>query len=119
MSKQQLSPRQSSYLQAYSDPASTTFGNAYKSAVSAGYSHQTARNITHLMPEWLSDNIGKLTVMGPDELMNELTRIIQDVEEPTVIRLKAIEMSMRAYSMMNRRTDPASNVVNISVDLSI
>jgi len=97
---QTLTPRQSTYLQAYSSADSPTFGNAYKSAISAGYSIQTARNFNHLKPEWLSENIGKLATMQPDELMRELTAIIQSNTEPTIIRLKAIEMTMRAYSML-------------------
>lgn|GEM_PF-6241179 len=41
-----LTPRQQSYIEGYTSPASATFGNSYRSARAAGYSDQTARNFT-------------------------------------------------------------------------
>lgn len=47
----------------YIDPTSESFSNAFRSAVRAGYSEEYALNITNLMPNWLSDFIGKDNTM--------------------------------------------------------
>ena len=38
---------------------SSDLGNALQSAVKAGYSQEYAENITSLMPDWLSESIGR------------------------------------------------------------
>jgi len=53
-----LTPQQELFLSSYTDPKSNTFGNALQSALKAMYSQEYAENITGLMPEWLSENIG-------------------------------------------------------------
>ena len=113
-----LTPRQSTYMQTYADPDSSTFGNSYKSALSAGYSNQTARNLSHLNPEWRSENIGQMAVISPDDIMRELTAIINNGAEPTIVRLKGIEMCMKAYSMMVQREEQKTEVVNLNLNLS-
>ncbi len=115
-----LTPRQSQYLHGYHDPASPTFGNSYQSALAAGYSIQTARNFNHLQPDWLSENIGQMatTAISPEQIMAELTAIINDDSEPTIIKLKAMEMTMKAYNMLLQRPDATPTVVTLNVDLS-
>lgn len=54
-----LDPRQISFLQFYTDPGSDTYANAKQSAIKAGFSEAYADNITHLLPQWLSDSIGQ------------------------------------------------------------
>jgi len=115
-----LTPRQSKYLHSYHDPSSPTFGNSYQSALSAGYSDQTARNFNHLQPEWLSENIGQMaiTAISPEQIMATLTAIINDGSEPTIIKLKAMEMTMKAYNMLAQRHDTKPTTVTLNVDLT-
>lgn len=114
-----LTPRQSTYLQAYADRNSASFGNAFRSALSAGYSEQTARNMNHLQPDWLSENIGQIgAVIQPEELMQQLTDVIRNEAEPTIIRLKATELAMKAYSMTKQRKDGIKGTVNVNIDLT-
>lgn len=54
--KELLDPRQALFLNAYIDPKSKTFGNAYQSALGAGYSENYATTITAKAPEWLEEN---------------------------------------------------------------
>lgn len=54
----ELTPQQQLFLSYYLDPKSETWSNAYQSAKKAGYAEEYAQNITHLMPDWLSDAIG-------------------------------------------------------------
>lgn len=53
-----LTPQQELFLANYTNPKSETFSNAYQSAKKAGYAEEYSQNITHEMPEWLSENIG-------------------------------------------------------------
>ena len=55
-----LTPQQELFLAEYVNPKSPNFGNAMQSALKAGYSKEYAENITHLMPDWLSENIGDM-----------------------------------------------------------
>lgn len=56
---QVVDPRQVAFLAAWADPASDTFSNALQSALKVGYSQEYAENITSLMPNWLSEAIGR------------------------------------------------------------
>ena len=58
-----LDPRQQDFLKYYIDRSSETFSNAYQSAIKAGYAEEYARNLTSLMPDWLSEFIDKLQRM--------------------------------------------------------
>jgi hypothetical protein len=62
-----LNPQQQLFFKAYTDPKSPTFGNALQSALSAGYKQEYAENITHLMPDWLSENLGKAKLVQKAE----------------------------------------------------
>jgi len=55
----ELSPQQINFLAYYTNPTSETFSNALQSALKAGYKQEYAENITALMPNWLSENIGR------------------------------------------------------------
>ncbi|MDB5175451.1 MAG: hypothetical protein JWM81_309 [Candidatus Saccharibacteria bacterium] len=115
-----LTPRQSKYLHGYHDPSSSTFGNSYQSAIAAGYSVQTARNFNHLQPDWLSEKIGQMatTAISPEQIMATLTAIINDDSEPTIIKLKAMEMTMKAYNMLAQRHEGTPATVTLNIDLT-
>ncbi|MGH7195183.1 MAG: hypothetical protein ACREGA_00165 [Candidatus Saccharimonadales bacterium] len=118
MKTKDLTPRQNAYMQAYVSPDSPSFGNSYQSARTAGYRDQTARNLMHLNPEWLSDNIGQIVAIQPDELITELATIIKDGSEPTIIRLRAIELNLKAYGMLSQRQEAAQTAVTLNIDLT-
>ena len=114
-----LTPRQSTYMQAYTIPSSPSFGNSYRSALAAGYSDRTARNLTPKRTGWMSDFVGQITQpIQPDELMTVLTDVIHDGAEPTIIRLKAVELTMRAYNMLVQRQERTAVAVELNINLS-
>lgn len=57
--KKALSPRQATCRALYLDPNSKTFGNAFASAVEAGFSAKYAKNITKQSTKWLGEISGK------------------------------------------------------------
>lgn len=60
MEEKLLTPQQELFLSLYTNPKSDTFSNAYQSALKSGYKEEYAQNITSLMPDWLSENIGDM-----------------------------------------------------------
>ena len=65
-------PRQELFLKAYLDPKSKTWGNALQSGLSAGYSQEYTESITSLMPDWLSERLGKSKLVQKAEKNMEL-----------------------------------------------
>ncbi len=94
-----LDPRQDKFIELYFSVTSPTFGNCYRSALSAGYTSETARNLTHNRPKWLSEKLGQMQTMEPDLLLLKLTSIINDGTETTQNKLRAIDMMMKHYQM--------------------
>ena len=97
-----ITPRQERFIDLYFDVKSPTFGNCYQSAKSAGYSTETARNLTHNRPKWLSEKLGKMQTMEPQLLLMKLTDVINSPNESTYNKLKAIDMMMRHYKMFGQ-----------------
>lgn len=57
--KDEFTPIQIDFIRFYFNPKEKTFGNALQSGLRAGYSQEYSENITSLMPNWLSEIIGK------------------------------------------------------------
>lgn len=60
MAKGLLTPQQERFLASYTDPKSEFFGNAYQSAVKAGYSKNYAESLVAQLPTWLGENLGDM-----------------------------------------------------------
>lgn len=109
-----LDPRQNRFISLYLDVSSRTFGNCYQSAVGAGYTEQTARNLTHNKPKWYSEIIGQNEGVQPEHLVLKLTEIINDTDETTQNKLKAIDMMMKHRGMYQNSTNVLQlNKINI------
>jgi len=105
-----LDPRQERFINSYFDVSSVTFGNCYQSAIGAGYSIQTARNLTHNRPTWLSEKLGQLHVMEPELLLLKLTTIINSPAENTQNKLRGIDMMMKYYQMFGKSKHNAKTI---------
>ena len=57
--KKALDERQINFLSFYLNPKSETFMSVSNSALKANYTQSYADNLTSLMPDWLSENIGR------------------------------------------------------------
>lgn len=78
MDKRLLTAQQELFLSSYINSESDTFSNAFRSALLAGYSESYAENITHLMPEWLSEYIGK------DDMLKKAERNLSEVQDISI-----------------------------------
>lgn len=94
-----LDPRQKRFVELYLDVDSDTFGNCYQSAIGAGFTDQTARNLTHNKPKWYSEIIGQDEGVQREHLVLKLTEIINNKSETTQNKLKAIDMMMKYRGM--------------------
>lgn len=54
-----LTPQQQEFVRYYLDPKSETYSNALQSALKANFKREYAESITSLMPNWLSEILGK------------------------------------------------------------
>lgn len=77
--KKLLDPKQELFLASYTDPKSATFGNALQSALKAGYKQEYAEKITYVMPDWLSENIGR------HRMLKKAEKNLKEVQELPVI----------------------------------
>lgn len=76
-----ISLYENDFVKAYTDINSPTFGNAYQSAVQAGYAPSYARVILHYFPKWrlkqaqekLSDPFTQSLIKGMRDIDNEYT----------------------------------------------
>jgi hypothetical protein len=98
-----LDPRQENFLEAYYDPSSFSFSNAYQSAIKSGYSKTTAKNILNNSPKWLSEFSGKSNKYEPSQLLEKLADIINHEDVKISDKLKAIELLMKHHRMLTDR----------------
>lgn len=93
-----LTPQQQNFLKHYIDPKSETWGNAYQSALKAGYSEEYSQNITGQMPIWLSENISddKLLRKANKNLETALDGGLDDQEKGgRPIQMRATELTLK------------------------
>lgn len=108
-------PQQDLFLDAYLLPDSPTFGNAYKSALKAGYGDDYARQI--LSPavgnQWIKENT-RFKNLSYDHL----TALVDDIATTKYnphIRLKAIELSAKLKGLMIEKKQVESKVITVSL----
>lgn len=89
----QASVKQQSFIVHYLTPKSETFGNAYQSAIKAGYSESYAKNIMNpsMAVEWVrqAQNVIRL---NPEHLKTALAEIVGNKYEKTSDRIAAIKL---------------------------
>ena len=100
----ELTPQQIEFLRYYTDPKSATFSNATQSAIKAGYSQDYADNLTSLMPDWLSENIGRRKRML--EKAEKRLEILIDSEDERV----AADVSKHITKTLGREDYSEKNV---------
>jgi hypothetical protein len=110
-----LDPRQKRFMSLYLNTDSVTFGNCYRSAIKAGFSDLTARNLTHNKPKWYSEILGQQQGVQPEHLLLKLTDIINDTGVSTQNKLKAIDMLMKHNGMYPAVSHNTLNLNRINI----
>jgi len=69
----EMNPQRLIFKEAYCNPESDTFGNAYKSALKAGFSDEYAKCITSQGTEWFSEIIRDMKMANKaEEVLSEM-----------------------------------------------
>lgn len=117
-----LTPRQLAFIGNYCKQGGATFGNAYRSAIKAGYGEGTAKHIMAQLPEKVEQKI----VEGLDEKgiqkeivekLRWLTRILSDPAErkrtqiSDTVAIRGLELLGRWLKMFSDRTELSGDVV--------
>lgn len=87
-------PRQDLFLASYLDPNSETWGNAYKSAIRAGFSETYAMNIKNQMPTWLLEKLDDTSILQ-QAIVNLKEFLTTDDEKLQVIRADMTKFSLK------------------------
>lgn len=104
-----LDPKQELFLSVYTNPKSPTFGNALQSGLKAGYSQEYSESITHQMPDWLSDNLGKL---------KRLQKALKVLDETLEMEYKDEDTGKIDSQIAKLRADVAKFIAKSSPDFS-
>lgn len=117
MSEDKLDPRQQAFLAYYLDPTSDTYSNCLQSAIKAGYKEEYAQNMTALMPDWLSESIGKLNMLKKAE--RNLAKFLDFEQDPKIqqdtTKFVAERLGRRDYST---KQEIAQTNLNLNKDVS-
>lgn len=112
----QNTPQQHLFMDNWITPTSTTFGNAYQSAINAGYSTYYATQITApaVLNQWIKDYTRKLD-FGPEHIkqgLQQLAITARDSKSPDDTRLKAYEILAKITGMIDNKN---VNVTQVNV----
>ncbi len=99
----EVDPRQALFLKAYLDPKSETFSNAYQSGLQVGYSKEYAENITSLLPDWLSENIGYDQMLNKAE--KNLEKLLDSKDEKVQLDTTKFVASRLGKKKWSERTE--------------
>jgi len=119
-----LTPQQQTFLKAYLDPKSSTWGNALQSGLKAGYDDNYARNILNQAPDWLKENLDKSRLVAKAEknLEMALEGTLDDPEKgKKEIQWKATDFTLSrlkkdVYSERQEITGANGEPLQISVE---
>lgn len=97
-------PRHDLFVEGWLLPTSPTFGNAYQSALKAGFSPHHSKQITSnvLSLEWVKEAKGRLTRYTPEHIVNKLQDLVNANKDSDKIR--ALELLARINGLFIDRS---------------
>jgi len=112
-----LTPQQEQFLYNYTNPKSDTFGNAYRSALKAGYSEEYSQNITGLLPLWLSEHIGDHRLV--DKALKNLETTLSDDENKPLkwdaTKFTLSRLNKKKFSERQELTDGDGKPLSVNI----
>ena len=101
------------FMDRWLSPSSETYGNAYKSALNAGFSRTYSLNIVNQAPKWISEYLEKLD-LTPEHIKQGLQSLAQaapNSKSPDDTRLKAYEILAKVSGMIDNKQSTTVNIV--------
>jgi len=116
-----LNPQQILFKEAYLNPDSPTFSNAYRSALQAGYEDEYAKNITSKGNDWMAEIVrDKERVTKAESRLDEILNL--DLEDPNKLRAVSdiskfvtSRLAKDKYSDRQEHTGPGGKELTINV----
>lgn len=101
------------FMEYWTDPASETFGNVYKSALKSGFSKTYSKNLLNVAPKWLLTYIDRtnLTEEHITQGIQNLAMSAPNSKSPDDTRLKAYELLMKLKGLADNKTTTNINIV--------
>lgn len=87
-----LDPRQNAFWDAYIDPKSKTFSNAYQSAIAVGYEENYAKTIT--ATEWFIEKVRSINLLPRAEKVLEETLMLSHIHK-NKINLDVLQVKLK------------------------
>lgn len=128
-----LDPQQIEFFRWYTDPKSSTYGNAKQSAIKAGYSETYAESITY-QADWVSETLGQESMLKKaeknlDELLelnttNNLKKGDEIVaqQDPQLIKIKAditkFVASRAGKGKWSEKQEIETKNLNVNIDIT-
>lgn len=108
----ELNPQQLDFLARYMKPDSETYGNAYQSAMAAGYSENYASNILEQAP-WLVDKRGT-GVITKEEIIEGIKA--ETKGDRATDRLKAYELLGKSQKLFTDKVEHSGEAtLNVNI----
>lgn len=123
-----LDPQKTRFLELYTNPKSNTFGDAYNTAIKVGYSESYAKNIMHILPDWLSDNVGTAKRLKKAEKLMDKIMDLEAVDEEgkvdnalisnqvKIINLIAKGIGKNTYSERTELTGKNGDSIHVTIE---
>lgn len=116
MTDKLLTPQQELFLEKYTNPKSSTFSNAYQSALEAGYKEEYAQNITGQMPDWLSENISDMKRLRKAEKNLDEVQNIQIYNEEGKLDSNLIDKRTKVDMFLAERLNKTKYSTKTEID---
>ncbi len=111
----QATPQQELFMEGWLTPTSPTFGNAYRSALAAGFNNHYAAIIAspNTNNKWISEYLKKqeLTPEHIKQLLQSLAIKANNSRSPDDTRVKALEVLSKIHGMIDRGNNVQVTVV--------
>lgn len=100
-------------MEYWTDPASETFGNVYRSGLKAGFSPTYSKNLLNVAPKWLTTYIDQ-TNYTKDHIIQgvqALAKSAPNAKSPDDTRLKAYELLAKFQGLGDKASTTTINIV--------
>lgn len=110
-----LNPQQQKFKEGYCDPSSPTFGNAYRSALAAGYEENYAVHITATGNDWVSEIVRDYEMADSAEkaLKETIELDVHDAKgrvDPGLVKARTEAVKFALPALKGSKWNPAKNV---------
>lgn len=111
----QNTPQQTEFMSYWLDLDSETFGNAYQSALRAGYSNQYANQLASpsINNKWIQEYTNRLNLTDEHirQGIQQLALKAQDSRSPDDTKLKAYELLAKISGLVDNKQGNTTNVL--------